>query len=130
MTEDKDKKIEITHDEEKEKVENDLKNKIESKEADTTEENEDDSTDSDNADLVRAMPMIPLRGLSIFPYMVLHFDIGLCSFLRKRIQRLTFRLMMIFIKLEQLLRLSKCLSCLEMQFVYWWKESVGEKSWM
>jgi ATP-dependent Lon protease len=76
MTEDKDKKIEITHDEEKEKVENDLKNKIESKEADTTEENEDDSTDSDNADLVRAMPMIPLRGLSIFPYMVLHFDIG------------------------------------------------------
>jgi len=26
--------------------------------------------------LVRAMPMIPLRGLSIFPYMVLHFDIG------------------------------------------------------
>ncbi|MDR1953913.1 MAG: LON peptidase substrate-binding domain-containing protein, partial [Clostridiales Family XIII bacterium] len=22
------------------------------------------------------MPMIPLRGLSIFPYMVLHFDIG------------------------------------------------------
>ena len=24
----------------------------------------------------RAMPMIPLRGLSIFPYMVLHFDIG------------------------------------------------------
>ena len=76
MTEDKDKKIEITHDEEKEKVENDLKNKLESKEADTTEENEDDSTDSDNADLVRAMPMIPLRGLSIFPYMVLHFDIG------------------------------------------------------
>ncbi len=25
---------------------------------------------------VKAMPMIPLRGLSIFPYMVLHFDIG------------------------------------------------------
>lgn len=25
---------------------------------------------------VRSMPMIPLRGLSIFPYMVLHFDIG------------------------------------------------------
>lgn len=25
---------------------------------------------------VRPMPMIPLRGLSIFPYMVLHFDIG------------------------------------------------------
>lgn len=24
----------------------------------------------------KAMPMIPLRGLSIFPYMVLHFDIG------------------------------------------------------
>jgi ATP-dependent Lon protease len=25
---------------------------------------------------VKIMPMIPLRGLSIFPYMVLHFDIG------------------------------------------------------
>lgn len=25
---------------------------------------------------VKTMPMIPLRGLSIFPYMVLHFDIG------------------------------------------------------
>jgi ATP-dependent Lon protease len=25
---------------------------------------------------VKPMPMIPLRGLSIFPYMVLHFDIG------------------------------------------------------
>lgn len=25
---------------------------------------------------IRSMPMIPLRGLSIFPYMVLHFDIG------------------------------------------------------
>jgi ATP-dependent Lon protease len=25
---------------------------------------------------VKVMPMIPLRGLSIFPYMVLHFDIG------------------------------------------------------
>ncbi|MGI6730649.1 MAG: endopeptidase La [Anaerovoracaceae bacterium] len=25
---------------------------------------------------MRVMPMIPLRGLSIFPYMVLHFDIG------------------------------------------------------
>ncbi len=22
------------------------------------------------------MPLIPLRGLSIFPYMVLHFDVG------------------------------------------------------
>ncbi|MDF3001474.1 MAG: lon [Bacillota bacterium] len=25
---------------------------------------------------IKTMPMIPLRGLSIFPYMVLHFDIG------------------------------------------------------
>lgn len=25
---------------------------------------------------IKSMPMIPLRGLSIFPYMVLHFDIG------------------------------------------------------
>ncbi|MDR1134979.1 MAG: endopeptidase La [Clostridiales Family XIII bacterium] len=30
----------------------------------------------DEAEAERTMPMIPLRGLSIFPYMVLHFDIG------------------------------------------------------
>lgn len=30
----------------------------------------------DTKTAVRTMPMIPLRGLSIFPYMVLHFDIG------------------------------------------------------
>ena len=36
---------------------------------------EDDFTEvKDNS--IKSMPMIPLRGLSIFPYMVLHFDIG------------------------------------------------------
>ena len=24
----------------------------------------------------RTLPMIPLRGITIFPYMVLHFDVG------------------------------------------------------
>lgn len=35
---------------------------------------EDEEGVKDNS--VKSMPMIPLRGLSIFPYMVLHFDIG------------------------------------------------------
>jgi ATP-dependent Lon protease len=30
----------------------------------------------DGGERLQVMPMIPLRGLSIFPYMVLHFDIG------------------------------------------------------
>ncbi|HVI39689.1 MAG TPA: endopeptidase La, partial [Anaerovoracaceae bacterium] len=30
----------------------------------------------DKNNSIKSMPMIPLRGLSIFPYMVLHFDIG------------------------------------------------------
>lgn len=82
MTEDKDKKIEMNYDEEQEnkneeKFDNDdLKDSAKPKEADTSEENSDDSSDNDDIDLVKAMPMIPLRGLSIFPYMVLHFDIG------------------------------------------------------
>lgn len=82
MTEDKDKKIEMNYDEEQEnkneeKFDNDdLKDSTKPKEADTSEENSDDSSDNDDIDLVKAMPMIPLRGLSIFPYMVLHFDIG------------------------------------------------------
>ncbi|MDR1571759.1 MAG: endopeptidase La [Clostridiales Family XIII bacterium] len=33
-------------------------------------------SDADEPEDVRVMPMIPLRGLAIFPYMVLHFDIG------------------------------------------------------
>ncbi|NLP30152.1 MAG: endopeptidase La [Clostridiales bacterium] len=37
--------------------------------------NEDRDTLRDN-EIEEIMPMIPLRGLSIFPYMVLHFDIG------------------------------------------------------
>jgi ATP-dependent Lon protease len=45
-----------------------------------TKTNEDDrklTKDVDEyEDLDEVMPMIPLRGLSIFPYMVLHFDIG------------------------------------------------------
>lgn len=32
--------------------------------------------DGDGQETQEVMPMIPLRGLSIFPYMVLHFDIG------------------------------------------------------
>ncbi len=44
-------------------------------EDDLQAEMEEDFSDvKDNS--VRTMPMIPLRGLSIFPYMVLHFDIG------------------------------------------------------
>lgn len=35
---------------------------------------EDEDGVKDNS--IKTMPMIPLRGLSIFPYMVLHFDIG------------------------------------------------------
>ncbi len=42
---------------------------------DTNKEIEEAMAD-DTKTAVRAMPMIPLRGLSIFPYMVLHFDIG------------------------------------------------------
>ncbi|MDR0357659.1 MAG: hypothetical protein LBH63_04755, partial [Clostridiales Family XIII bacterium] len=33
----------------------------------------EEETSDDAPEGVRAMPMIPLRGLSIFPYMVLHF---------------------------------------------------------
>lgn len=33
-------------------------------------------TDEQKDEIEEIMPMIPLRGLSIFPYMVLHFDIG------------------------------------------------------
>ena len=36
-------------------------------------EDKDTLRDNENEEI---MPMIPLRGLSIFPYMVLHFDIG------------------------------------------------------
>jgi ATP-dependent Lon protease len=44
-------------------------------ESDDEIENQEDEDDvKDNS--VKTMPMIPLRGLSIFPYMVLHFDIG------------------------------------------------------
>lgn len=41
---------------------------------DKIESQEDEDDVKDNS--VKTMPMIPLRGLSIFPYMVLHFDIG------------------------------------------------------
>ena len=27
---------------------------------------------------VKRLPMLPLRGLTIFPYLVLHFDVGAC----------------------------------------------------
>lgn len=43
-------------------------------EAQSKETGEESPETKDNS--VRPMPMIPLRGLSIFPYMVLHFDIG------------------------------------------------------
>ena len=39
-------------------------------------ENDIEEALSDGNNSARTMPMIPLRGLSIFPYMVLHFDIG------------------------------------------------------
>ena len=39
-------------------------------------ENDIEEALSDGNNSLRTMPMIPLRGLSIFPYMVLHFDIG------------------------------------------------------
>ncbi|MDD4564360.1 MAG: endopeptidase La [Eubacteriales bacterium] len=81
MTEDKDKKIEMNHDEEQENMEKDedeLKNITQSEENDIIEDNEDDLDDliDYKKNMIRTMPMIPLRGLSIFPYMVLHFDIG------------------------------------------------------
>jgi ATP-dependent Lon protease len=36
----------------------------------------EEAMDREGDDGIRVMPMIPLRGLSVFPYMVLHFDIG------------------------------------------------------
>ena len=39
-------------------------------------EEKEEAEAEDGEGQLRNMPMIPLRGLSIFPYMVLHFDIG------------------------------------------------------
>jgi ATP-dependent Lon protease len=89
MTEEKLKKtgkkktqeLEKPDDDEKEKElkNNDLNQEDEEKsEIDIEDElnSEIEEALSDGKNSVRAMPMIPLRGLSIFPYMVLHFDIG------------------------------------------------------
>lgn len=95
MTEEKNKKIEKKKGRKAEAAEDnekELKNEhalqeaseLENTEADEPEiktafedEHELDTDDDDIKDnSVKAMPMIPLRGLSIFPYMVLHFDIG------------------------------------------------------
>ena len=53
------------------------------KETDEEKEVNQEKCDSENAEIqeeademVRDYPMIPLRGLSVFPNMVLHFDIG------------------------------------------------------
>ena len=40
------------------------------------EEEPKEVLEEEEENLIKTMPMIPLRGLSIFPYMVLHFDIG------------------------------------------------------
>jgi ATP-dependent Lon protease len=55
-------------------VENESNNEEFIKENLEKEINEELTDVRDNS--VKPMPMIPLRGLSIFPYMVLHFDIG------------------------------------------------------
>ena len=81
------------------------------------------------------LPMIPLRGLSIFPNMVLHFDIGreksinalekamimdqhifLAS--RKMMKRI-FRHRMIFIISGPSVKSSRCSSCRGIPFAYW-----------
>lgn len=46
------------------------------KQAELQASEEGQPEDGENEHVNRVMPMIPLRGLSIFPYMVLHFDIG------------------------------------------------------
>lgn len=77
MTEDKNKKTEKNKDElhefdEEDEEELEDSNKVTE---DVGEDDELDLTDYKN-NSIKTMPMIPLRGLSIFPYMVLHFDIG------------------------------------------------------
>lgn len=65
MTENKEKKINETEKkEEQESLEAEIAAEIEAALAEEEKEG------------TKSMPMIPLRGLSIFPYMVLHFDIG------------------------------------------------------
>ncbi len=76
MTEDK-KKTEKNKDElhefdEKDEEDLEVSNKIIEE---IGEDDDLDLTDYKN-NSIKTMPMIPLRGLSIFPYMVLHFDIG------------------------------------------------------
>ena len=81
------KKDEVLEDSEKnvEKLENISEEEIENKTENESEftEGEDefkedmaDDLDDVKDNSIKSMPMIPLRGLSIFPYMVLHFDIG------------------------------------------------------
>ena len=60
-------------------LENEIKNEVAATEADIipTERNEViEAIEDAKSKGYRIMPLIPLRGLSIFPYMVLHFDIG------------------------------------------------------
>jgi len=78
MTEEKVKKIRKKTDKMLESAEQDEKEsekESEKEEDELTAEIEEALAEDINL-AVRSMPMIPLRGLSIFPYMVLHFDIG------------------------------------------------------
>jgi ATP-dependent Lon protease len=85
MTEEKQRKtgkkkaqeLENTGSEEKE-LELELENEELNNEDEFGESIEEEIEDaiSGGKNSIRSMPMIPLRGLSIFPYMVLHFDIG------------------------------------------------------
>lgn len=77
MTEEK-KKRKKKEDQIEESIEGrDVKEEVESLLAELErEEPAEEVDDSEDNHLLRSIPMIPLRGLSIFPYMVLHFDIG------------------------------------------------------
>lgn len=76
MTEDKDKKPLDENTEEIQDTEEETEQEIQVEADAEIEEESDLKTEKENDKSVRTMPMIPLRGLSIFPYMVLHFDIG------------------------------------------------------
>lgn len=75
MTEKKDKKIELVEAEDTNEEIIEPKNL---REDNTEEEKNVEQFDEEikEENIIKSMPMIPLRGLSIFPYMVLHFDIG------------------------------------------------------
>ncbi len=83
MTDDNDKKLDkrITSELETEKDEQEQTEllpdeEVQSDDSVTEEDGVELLIEEDGDSIIKTIPMIPLRGLSIFPYMVLHFDIG------------------------------------------------------